>query len=258
MKIKDTIVIITIALFSMWIISINGVNFSALFIVSSVWIIYFSYVLSKISKVKNNKTLLNIANVYRILVILFITSIIFTEGLLLINISNFKEANEIEKLDYMVVLGAGLDGYNVGKTLKSRLDKCIEYYNLNKDVRIIVTGGKGKNEVISEADAMYNYLISKDIPKDNIIKENKATTTLENIIFSKEILKHRSDENKKVLIVTNEFHLTRSMMIASILGIDNEGLASKTPIRIRVNYLIREYPTMIIDLIRTSLYCINS
>ncbi|MGL5716828.1 MAG: YdcF family protein, partial [Paraclostridium sp.] len=218
MSIKDLIIIIMIALFSLFIISINGVNFSALFIVASVWIVYSSYILSKVSKIKNTKTLLNIAKIYKVLVVIFISSIILIEGLLLININNFKEADEIEKLDYMIVLGAGLDGYNVGKTLKSRLDKAIEYYALNQDVKIIVTGGQGKDEVISEAEAMYKYLISKDIPKDSIIKEDKATTTLENMIFSKEILEQRGDEDKKVLIVTNEFHLTRSMLIAKILG----------------------------------------
>lgn len=258
MKIKDIMVVVILAMLSIFIISINGVNFSALFIVASIWIIYSSYILSKISKVKNNKILLNTSKIYRIIVIVFISSVILIEGLLLININSFKEANEIENIDYMIVLGAGLDGYNVGKTLKSRLDKAIEYYELNKDVEIIVTGGQGKNEVISEAEAMYNYLVSKDIPKEKIIKEDKATTTLENIIFSKEILEKISSENKKVLIVTNEFHLTRSMIIANILGIENEGLASETPIRVRVNYLIREYPTMIIDLVRTSIYSINN
>lgn len=254
MKIRDIVIVLFIALFSMFIISINGVNFSAIFIVASIWIIYSSFIISKIAKIKSNQVLLNLSKIYRIVVILFISSIILVEGFLILNISRFKEANEIEKLEYMIVLGAGLDGYNVGTTLKSRLDKALEYYDLNKDVKIIVTGGQGENEVISEADAMYNYLISKNIPKGNIIKEDKATTTLENMIFSREILEKRNDENKKVLIVTNEFHLTRSMIIAKMLRMDNEGLASETPLRIRVNYLIREYPTMIIDLIRASLY----
>lgn len=258
MKAKDITIIVLIALFSIFIISINGVNFSAVFIVSSIWIIYLSYFFSKIAKIYNNKLLLNLSKVYRMLVIVFVSSIIVIEGFLLINIKNFKAVDNLEKLDYMIILGAGLDGYNVGKTLKSRLDKAIEYYNLNKDVKIIVTGGQGKNEVISEAEAMYNYLVSKDIPKENIIKEDKATTTLENIIFSKEILENRNSENKKVLIVTNEFHLTRSMIIANILGMDSEGLAAETPIRVRVNYLIREYPTIIIDLVRTSIYSINN
>ena len=57
-----------------------------------------------------------------------------------------------------------------------------------------------------------------------------------------------------MLIVTNEFHITRAMVIANILGVKNEGLSSETPLKIRVNYLIREYPTMVIDILRTSYY----
>ena len=105
---------------------------------------------------------------------------------------------------------------------------------------------------------MKRYLIKNGIKENQIIKEDKSTTTLENIKFSKSILKDRNDENEKVLIVTNDFHLTRARIIANLLGIKSEGLASQTPIRIRINYLVREYPTMIIDLVRTSIYALNN
>jgi uncharacterized SAM-binding protein YcdF (DUF218 family) len=240
--------------FSILIICINGVNFSSLFIVASIWIIYFSIILSNISNTKNKKLLRILSKTYNTLVIVFIISFIVLESVLLVNINKFKDPKDIGKIKYIIVLGAGLDGYKVGKTLQSRLDKAIEYYNLNKDVNIIVSGGKGKDELISEAEAMKRYLIENRVNKNNILKEDKATTTLENIQFSKDILKSRKDERETVLIITNEFHLTRAMTTADILGIENEGLASKTPIKIRINYLIREYPTMIIDLVRTSLY----
>jgi uncharacterized SAM-binding protein YcdF (DUF218 family) len=158
----------------------------------------------------------------------------------------------------MIVLGAGIDGEKVGKTLKSRLDEAIKYYELNKSVDIIVSGGQGKDEIISEAEAMYRYLIEKGVNPNQIIKEDKATTTLENIIFSKEILKNRNDEDKKILIVTNEFHLYRSMLIANILDIKNEGLSSYTPFKVRVNYLLREYPTIVIDFIKSNLYKVKT
>lgn len=251
---KDIFKFLGILIFSIFIISINGVNFSALFIVASTWIIYLSTILNKVAKIIDNRHILRISKVYKNLVIIFILSVLVIESILIVSISQFKEVNELEKMDYIIVLGAGLDGYKVGKVLKSRLDKAIEYYNLNNDVKIIVSGGQGEDELISEAEAMYKYLISKGIYKEKIIKEDKATTTLENIKFSKQILINRNDEDKKVLIVTNEFHLTRAMIIGNILGVKNEGLASATPIRTRVNYLIREYPTMIIDLTRTALF----
>lgn len=249
---NNKFIAIVLILFSIFILSLNGINFSALFIVNSIWIVYFAFELRKISKKMSNKWIKLFIKVYNILVIVFISSFLLVESILIFKINNFKSIENIESLDYVIVLGAGLDGENVGKVLKSRLDKAIEYYNIHKDVNIIVSGGLGEGEIISEADAMYKYLIEQGVNPNQIIKENKATTTLENIKYSKEILIKRNDKNKKVLIVTNEFHLYRAMVISNILGVKNEGLASITPIKIRVNYLIREYPTLIIDIIRTN------
>lgn len=249
---------VALVLFSVFILSINGINFSAIFIIASLWIIYLAFILRNISK-KSNKRWINIlSNIYQTLVILFISSFLIIEILFIININQFKEVENIEKVDYVLVLGAGLDGNKVGKILKSRLDKAIEYYKLHNDVDIIVSGGLGKNKSITEAQAMYTYLIENGVNKDKIIKEDKATTTLENIKFSQKILNERGDEDKKVLIVTNEFHLYRSMVIADILGMNNEGLACKTKLKIRVNYMIREYPTFIIDVVKSSMYILMS
>ena len=88
----------------------------------------------------------------------------------------------------MIVLGAKVNGTEVSNTLKLRLDKAIEYYNKHKSVNIIVSGGQGNDENITEALAMKNYLVSNGVNINNIIEENKATTTLENIIYSKKIL----------------------------------------------------------------------
>ncbi|MEG2985519.1 MAG: YdcF family protein [Peptostreptococcaceae bacterium] len=255
---KKAYLLIGAILVSILIIFINGVNFSDLFVVASIWIIYFSFILTSLAKLKQKKYLTLISKVYNFLVIIFITSFIIIESVLIININQFKEAKEIENVEYLIVLGAGLDGYEVGNILKSRLDKAIEYYNLNKDTQIIVSGGQGKDELISEAEAMSRYLIEQGVNKKQIIKEDKATTTLENIKFSKEILKNRKDENEKLLIVTNEFHLTRAILISNILGMESDGLASKTPIKVRINYLIREYPTMIIDITRTLFQSLNN
>ena len=250
--------IIIIILFNIFIISLNNVNFSAIFIVSTTWIIYLNFFLRRVAKIKNKKWLSVLSKIYGFLVFIFIISFIIIEGLLIFNISQFKEAKDIEKMDYVLVLGAGLDGEKVGNVLKSRLDQAIKYYKLNNKTNIIVSGGQGKDEIISEAEAMYRYLIENGVNPNQIIKEDKATTTLENIKFSKEILKNRGDEDKKVLIVTNEFHLYRAMIIGDMLGIKNEGLASQTPIKIRINYMIREYTTIIIDVLRTSIYKIKS
>ena len=178
---------IGIIFFSIFIIVLNEVSFVALFIVSTIWIIYIHTIIREISKKKKKKWLNILAKTYQSLVIMFIASFLIIEGILVFNMIQFKEAKDIETLEYLIVLGAGLDGEKVGKTLKSRLDEAIKYYELNKNVNIIVSGGQGEDEVISEAEAMERYLVKNNINPNRIIKEEKATTTLENIKFSKEI-----------------------------------------------------------------------
>lgn len=226
-------------------------NFTRLFITVSVLIIGLAFLLRNMSRKCVNKYVLLGIKIYQGLVVAFILSFLVIEGILVIQMSQFKAAEEIEPLEYVLVLGAGLNGEEVGSVLKSRLDEAIKYYEQNKDTHIIVSGGQGEDEVISEALAMEHYLVSQGVELNQIIKEDKSTTTLENVKFTKEILKARNDEDKKVLIVTNDFHLPRARLIGFILGMANEGLASSTSVKLRINYMLREYPTMIIDIGRT-------
>ena len=135
---------------------------------------------------------------------------------------------------------------NTRKTIEIIVDLCYT----NKNINIIVSGGQGSDEVVTEALAMKNYLVKNGVSKDKIIMEDKATTTLENIIFSKKIITDKNLKGK-VLIVTSDYHLFRGQIIASILGIDNEGLCSISPLSSRIYYMIREYPTSIIDVYRS-------
>ena len=150
----------------------------------------------------------------------------------------------------MLILGAKVNENGISKTLKLRLDKAIEYYNYNKDINIIVSGGQGKDEIMTEALAMKNYLVENNVDEEKIILEDKATTTLENIIFSKEIIEGLN-LGARILIVTSDYHLFRGRFIASILGFANEGLCSISSWSSRLYYMIREYPTSIIDLYRS-------
>ena len=251
---KDNIFIFIIILISIASIIEWGVDFSTIFIIVSMLLIYLINPFKKISK--KNKYLNLFYHIYKALIIFFVISFIVVESMIFINFISTKNIDNTQKVDYAIVLGAGLNGDKVSKTLKSRLDKLIEYYNKHEDIKIIVSGAKGKNEIISEAQAMYNYLVDKGINKEKIIKEDKATTTLENIIYSKEILMKYNKENERVVIVTNDYHLFRARLIANILDLKNEGLSSQSSISGRIYYMIREYPTTIIDIVR-SLYLKN-
>lgn len=183
-------------------------------------------------KVKNK----NLLNVFKFLV--SIGLLVFT--IVQIAIIIFPK-NNTGYSKYVVILGAGIKGETPSITLSQRLDKAIEYINNESDeFKIIVSGGKGKGEDISEAEAMRRYLIKNGI-KQEIIMEDKSRTTKENLIFSKEIIE--KDSNKKiedigVKIITSDFHALRSNLIATNLGYEEKSfLTNRTlPILMPVMY----------------------
>lgn len=132
--------------------------------------------------------------------------------------------------DALIILGAGLKGENVSKTLQYRLDKGIEYYNKNDDVIIVVAGGQGIDEIIPEAEAMRNYLVKNNIPEESILMENKSTSTLENFMFSKTILDNYFDKEYTSCFITNDFHIYRASGLNKKASLLSNHYSTKTPI----------------------------
>lgn len=132
-----------------------------------------------------------------------------------------KTDNVTYKEDAVIVLGAAVHGKTPSLTLKRRLDTAVKYYNQNPEVIIVVSGGKGPQEDITEAEAMKQYLIKKGVVQDNIIKEESATSTYENFLFSKMILDKRFESEYSVVFITNEYHILRAGACAKQTGIDN-------------------------------------
>ena len=223
-------------------------SFSTIFILVSIILIYI-LIITRNASFKNRYTRI-IYKTYKIIMMLFLILFMILQSAILINIYKTKDIDNIGKVDTMIILGAKVNENVVSKTLKLRLDKAIEYYHSNKDINIIVSGGQGKDEIMTEALAMKNYLVENNVDEEKIILEDKATTTLENIIFSKEIIEDLN-LGDRILIVTSDYHLFRGRFIASILGFANEGLCSISSWSSRLYYMIREYPTSIIDLYRS-------
>ncbi|MBE6798896.1 MAG: YdcF family protein [Ruminococcaceae bacterium] len=123
--------------------------------------------------------------------------------------------------DAIIVLGSGIRGERVSKGLKSRLDTAIECYRQNPDVLIIVSGGQGEQETITEALAMERYLIENGIPAASVIKEERATSTSENFKFSKAILDDRFSDGYTVAFVSNDYHIYRASRLAELAGFEN-------------------------------------
>lgn len=180
----------------------------------------------------------NLKRVLNVLLVLFIISFIVIESLIIS--ANIK--SNIKTPEYMIVLGAGLKGEKPSLTLLKRLEKTVEFMNENPEVKAVVSGGQGFDELISESEAMKRYLVKHGINENRIIKEDKSTSTMENFKFSKEKLKQITGKKiDEAVVVTNEFHMMRARMIAERNGIKTYPLTCSTPYSVMANNFIREY-----------------
>jgi len=152
-----------------------------------------------------------------------------------------KDQSDV-KVDYVILLGAGLQGDKISETFKNRIDRCAAYLEANPKAKVVVSGGQGVGETITEAEGMRRYLIQQGIEPKRIILEDKATSTYDNLAFSKAILdKVAGRSHYTVLIATNDFHLFRAKMLAKRLGLSAHGLPADTWWGAFPSNCIREY-----------------
>ena len=123
-----------------------------------------------------------------------------------------------EGLDYLIVLGAQIREDGPSAVLKYRLDAAADYMKENGSTLCIVTGGKGKEEPISEGEGMKQYLVKQGIDPARIIVENKALNTVQNIRFSKQFM---TSPDAPTALVTNNFHVSRAAALARKQGLTN-------------------------------------
>lgn len=123
--------------------------------------------------------------------------------------------------DAVIVLGAGIRGDRVTVPLAYRLNSAVEYHKQNPDALIVVTGGQGYQETVTEAYAMEKYLVQRGVNPEKIIKEEKATSTNENMRFTKQILDNLFEDDYSVVVITNNFHIYRGVSIAKMEGFEN-------------------------------------
>ena len=155
--------------------------------------------------------------------------------------------------DYILVLGCRVHGGNVSPLLASRLDKANDlFHKYNKPdnlLKIIVSGGRYQEKNISEASVMASYLIEKGIPKELIILEENAGNTFENFEYAIDIINHdyQGDSYKlaKILTVTNNFHLLRSLLLARKIGLKTDGAGSRTKLSYWLKVSIKELMAII-------------
>ena len=146
--------------------------------------------------------------------------------------------------DYVIILGCQIrkDG-TLTPLLKGRVDKALEFRNnqlktTNKDLTFICSGGQGSDEIISEGEAMKNYLLEQGIDKKHILVDDKSTNTYENIKYSYNLIKKK---NPNVAFSTTNYHILRAGLIANDQGLVLEGMGSKTKAYFWINAFIREF-----------------
>lgn len=162
--------------------------------------------------------------------------------------------------DYIIIHGAGLDGPRPTPLLAGRIDKALELWNKqHQHGKFVVSGGQGADEVVSEAQAMRDYLLEKGVPAAAILMEDKSTTTWENLRYSLAIINAdratgvdatssaavassgdvtttasdvsgtaTSSSGFTTAVVTSDFHVFRCAEYAHNLGIKADGIGSHT------------------------------
>lgn len=152
-------------------------------------------------------------------------------------IARSARGTEAKDADYLIVLGCQVNGTVPSRMLRQRLDAAVDYLVTSPEATAIVSGGMGSGENITEAACMYNYLTAHGIAPERIIQEANATSTMENLRFSLELM----DEGATAAIVSNEFHLYRAWQMAASLGLDAALIPADTEFPIlTASYSLRE------------------
>ena len=116
----------------------------------------------------------------------------------------------------MVILGCQVKPWGPSVLLQDRLDKALDYLEDHPDLTIVVSGGQGPDEHISEAQCMYDYLTEHGVDGEQILMEDQSSNTVENLRYTIELLADEGyDTTADMVVVSNGFHLTRVRMLWS-------------------------------------------
>lgn len=130
------------------------------------------------------------------------------------------------KADYVIILGAHVFGERMSANLRYRVEAACEYLKENPNTKAILSGGQGHGEDITEAEAMRRYLVEQGISEDRLLLDETSVNTEQNIANSAELM---GSKEKKVVVVSNDFHIYRAKKIAKKQGYKYiDGLGSKT------------------------------
>jgi len=138
-----------------------------------------------------------------------------------------------------VVLGCRVYSERASRSLVERLEAAYEYLTKYPEAMCVVAGGQGEGEDISEAECMKRWLVEKGIEESRIYKEDKSTSTEENIAFSKKVIED-NQLKQEIAIVTSEYHAYRASLIAKEENLSYGTVPGKTAWWLLPTFYVRE------------------
>ena len=214
------------------------VSFSILFCILGIILFIYGYVELKFKIDLWNKFS---EGAKHILFTIFVISLVIFAGVESIIIYNGHHY-DMEKPEYLMVLGAGLKGNKISTSLLYRLETALDFHEMYPDVKIIVSGGQGEDESISEASAMRNFLVDNGVSSELIIIEDKSTNTYENFLYTKQVLENITGKSDfEITIVSNNFHMYRAKYFANRIGFKAWGYPAPSHKLTAVVFYVREF-----------------
>lgn len=161
---------------------------------------------------------------------------------------DLKRLKAMHGTDFLLVLGNKCLTRRVPPILAGRLDKTIELYNsFAQKPKIIVSGGRSSNHLMTEAELMKEYLIEANIPAEMIITEEQSHNTVQNLEYSaiKVSKIWHKDVRPRVIIVTSDYHIPRTKFHVKKLGLQVQFAAAKTVEMLKWPAMFREFTALI-------------
>ncbi len=191
---------------------------------------------------KKKRTILKLTIILSAAAAAAITVLIIINSVVIGNASGYVysigEIGKLEEADCVLVPGALVyDDERLSLILRDRVDYAIEIYKAGKADKLLFSGDHGQTDY-DEVNAMMDYAISRGVPKEDIFLDHAGFSTYESMYRARDVFCVKS-----VIIVTQEFHVSRAVYIARALGLDAIGVNSDP----------RKYSNATIDAIRESL-----
>lgn len=151
---------------------------------------------------------------------------------------NLIHLRKKRRLDYIVVLGSGLDGSRVTPLLAGRIDRGIQLLKYNPKARLLLSGGQGPGEDLPEGEAMAAYALERGVEPGRLLVERESANTEENLRFSRRMMEGK---RPRIAVVTTAYHVFRALILAKKQGIRCVGFGAKTKWYFTLNATLREF-----------------